>query len=146
MRRRTFLAGVGAGLVAGTMTRPAAAQSRERPNIVFAISDDQSWLHTSAMGDPVVKTPAFDRVAREGVLFTRAFCSSPSCTPSRGAIVSGQDFWRLREGAMRQGGHTQGQRRLRGHPWRPRQWGKQSVPRHAQSWHESALAGQQEDT
>ncbi|HEO70478.1 MAG TPA: hypothetical protein ENN80_04390, partial [Candidatus Hydrogenedentes bacterium] len=71
----------------------------ERPNILFAIADDQSWCHTSIAGDPVVKTPTFDRIAREGVLFEHAFCSSPSCTPSRGAILTGQDFWRLEEGA-----------------------------------------------
>ena len=39
----------------------------KRPNILFCISDDQSWLYTSIGGDPVVKTPAFDRVAREGL-------------------------------------------------------------------------------
>ena len=37
-----------------------------RPNILFCISDDQSYAHTGANGDPVVKTPAFDRIAREG--------------------------------------------------------------------------------
>jgi len=72
---------------------------RQRPSILLAISDDQSWLHTSISGDRVVQTPTFDRVAREGVLFTHAFCSSPSCTPSRGAILTGQDFWRLEDGA-----------------------------------------------
>ena len=47
----------------------------------------------------MVKTPTFDRVAREGVLFPNAFVSSPSCTPSRGAILTGQWHWRLEEGA-----------------------------------------------
>ena len=69
----------------------------ERPNILFCISDDQSWLHTGAAGDPVVKTPAFDRVAREGILFTNAFCDAPSCGPSRSAILTGQHIWRLEE-------------------------------------------------
>ncbi len=68
-----------------------------RPNILFCISDDQSWLHTGAMGDPVVKTPAFDKVAREGILFTNAYCDSPSCGPSRSAILTGQHIWRLEE-------------------------------------------------
>ena len=68
-----------------------------RPNILFCISDDQSWLHTGAMGDPVVKTPAFDRIAREGILFTHAFCDAPSCGPSRSAILTGQHVWRLEE-------------------------------------------------
>lgn len=46
----------------------------------------------------MVQTPAFDRVAREGVLFSNAFVSAPSCTPSRGAILTGQWHWRLEEG------------------------------------------------
>jgi arylsulfatase A-like enzyme/phosphodiesterase/alkaline phosphatase D-like protein len=49
--------------------------------------------------DPVVATPAFDRVAREGVLFEHAYVSSPSCTPSRNAILTGQHHWRLGAGA-----------------------------------------------
>ena len=69
----------------------------DRPNILFCISDDQSYAHTGANGDPVVQTPAFDRVAREGVRFTRAFCDAPSCGPSRSAILTGQPIWRLEE-------------------------------------------------
>ncbi|MGH7943675.1 MAG: type II RES/Xre toxin-antitoxin system antitoxin [Opitutaceae bacterium] len=72
-----------------------AAAPAARPNILFVIADDQSWAHTSFAGDPVIKTPHFDRVAREGVYFPHAFCSSPSCTPSRGAILTGQAFCRL---------------------------------------------------
>jgi len=72
-------------------------EAEQRPNILFCISDDQSWLHTGAGGDPVVKTPAFDRVAREGILFTNAFCDAPSCAPSRSAILTGQHIWRLEE-------------------------------------------------
>jgi N-sulfoglucosamine sulfohydrolase len=56
-----------------------------RPSILFAISDDQAWAFTGANGNAGVKTPTFDRVAREGVLFPYAYCSSPSCTPSRAA-------------------------------------------------------------
>ena len=68
-----------------------------RPNILFCISDDQSYQHTGANGDPVVKTPAFDRVAREGLRFTHAFCDAPTCGPSRSAILTGQSIWRLEE-------------------------------------------------
>lgn len=67
----------------------------ERPNILFCIADDWGWPHAGAYGDPVVKTPAFDRIAKEGVLFENAFISSPSCTPSRNAILTGQYHWRL---------------------------------------------------
>ncbi len=70
----------------------------KRPNILFAIADDWGWPHAGAYGDPVVKTPAFDRLAEEGVLFEKAFISSPSCTPSRNAILTGQFHWRLGPG------------------------------------------------
>ncbi|MES1213661.1 MAG: sulfatase [Singulisphaera sp.] len=66
---------------------------------MLAIADDWGWPHASAYGDAVVKTPNFDRVAREGVLFANSFVSSPSCTPSRGALITGQHFWRLAAGA-----------------------------------------------
>lgn len=71
-----------------------------RPNILFAFADDQSWLHTSAFGDQVVKTPAFDRVADEGILFTNSFSACPSCTASRSAVISGQDIWRVKEAGV----------------------------------------------
>ncbi len=73
----------------------AAAAAAGRPNILFAIADDWGWPHAGAYGDPVVKTPTFDRLAREGILFRHAYISSPSCTPSRNAILTGQWHWRL---------------------------------------------------
>ena len=76
-----------------------AAES-SRPNILFCLSDDQSWPHASAYGEPVIKTPVFDRVAKEGALFSHAYCAAPSCTPSRSAILTGQDIWRLGEGGQ----------------------------------------------
>jgi N-sulfoglucosamine sulfohydrolase len=69
----------------------------ERPNILLCISDDQSWAHTGANGDPVVQTPAFDRIAREGLRFIHSFCDAPTCGPSRSAILTGQPIWRLEE-------------------------------------------------
>lgn len=89
--RRQFLASAAA---------PALFQIKKparQPNILFAISDDHSWLHTSAAGDPVVKTPAFDRVAGAGVLFANAICGSPGCAPSRAAILTGRPHWQLEE-------------------------------------------------
>ena len=71
----------------------------QRPNILFAIADDWGWPHAGAYGDPVVKTPTFDRLAKEGILFNHAYISSPSCTPSRNAILTGQYHWRLGPGA-----------------------------------------------
>lgn len=83
---------------------PAQAQETDddptRPNILLAISDDQSWIHAGAYGTQGINTPAFDRVAEEGVLFTHAFTAAPSCTPSRSAILTGQQIWRLEEGGL----------------------------------------------
>ncbi|QNN25468.1 sulfatase [Planctomycetales bacterium ZRK34] len=76
-----------------------SAQAGDRPNIVFAFADDWGYPHAGVYGDDIVKTPAFDRVAREGVLFANAFVDVPSCTPSRGAVLSGQQFYRLRQAA-----------------------------------------------
>ena len=69
-----------------------------RPNIVVLIADDWSWPHASALGSRAVATPNFDRVAKEGTLFENAFVSTPSCTPSRLSILTGQHHWRLQEG------------------------------------------------
>lgn len=68
-----------------------------RPNILFVISDDQSYPHASAYGYRAVSTPTFDRVAREGILFTNAFVASPGCSPSRAALLSGLNCWQTRE-------------------------------------------------
>jgi len=76
-----------------------SASEGKRPNILFALADDWGWPHAGVYGDKVVKTPTFDRLAREGVRFDFAFVSSPSCTPSRNSILTGQQFYRLDEGA-----------------------------------------------
>ena len=73
----------------------ATPPQRERPNIPFAISDDQSYPHASAYGYNAVRTPAFDRVAREGVLFTNAFSPSPGCSPTRAALLTGRHIWQI---------------------------------------------------
>ena len=67
----------------------------ERPNILIAISDDQSYPHASAYGAPGISTPAFDRVARDGVLFTQAFAPAPGCSPMRAAFLTGREIWQI---------------------------------------------------
>jgi N-sulfoglucosamine sulfohydrolase len=68
-----------------------------RPNILLAIADDWSFPHAGIYGDKTVATPTFDRLAKEGVLFTHAFCAAPSCTPSRAGLLTGQAIHRLEE-------------------------------------------------
>jgi uncharacterized sulfatase len=75
----------------------ASAADDRRPNILFAISDDQSWAHASAYGYKGVATPAFDRVAKMGVLFNHAFAGSPGCSPSRAALLTGRHTWMIEQ-------------------------------------------------
>ena len=75
-----------------------ASAQPERPNILLAIADDWSYPHAGTYGDRTVSTPVFDRMAREGAGFTHAFTASPSCTPSRAALLTGQAVHRLEEG------------------------------------------------
>ncbi len=82
-------------------------QSAGRPNILFCFADDWgryasifATLERQPSPNQVVKTPNIDRVAREGVLFRRAFVSAPSCTPSRSALLSGRYFFNTERGAI----------------------------------------------
>lgn len=85
-------------LLAGqALAAVSGAQADGRPNILLAISDDQSWKHAGAYGCPGLETPAFDRVAREGVLFTNAFSAGPMCTVSRACLLTGRNIWQNRE-------------------------------------------------
>jgi arylsulfatase A-like enzyme len=99
MNRSRFYLTVAVPVVLAILLAGCSREVPQQPNIVFAIADDWGWPHASAYGDPVVKTPAFDRLAGEGVLFNHAYISSPSCTPSRNAILTGQYHWRLGPGA-----------------------------------------------
>ncbi len=71
----------------------------DRPNILVAIADDQSFPHASAYGTKWVRTPAFDRVAREGLLFTRAYTPNAKCSPSRACLLTGRNSWQLKAAA-----------------------------------------------
>ena len=68
-----------------------------RPNILIAIADDQSYPHASAYGTPEIDTPAFDRIAKSGVLFRNAFTPAPGCSPMRAAFLTGREIWQIRE-------------------------------------------------
>lgn len=67
------------------------------PNILFVIADDQSFPHAGIYGTTWIKTPGFDRVAQEGLLFTNAFTTNAKCSPSRATVLTGRDSWLLEE-------------------------------------------------
>ena len=131
-------------LLVGSLAAAAGCgRANRRPNILFAISDDQSYPHASVLGDPVVRTPAFDRIAREGVLFTQSYTACPSCTPSRSAVLTGRPIWRLGEAGALYGtlpaeyplithlledaGYRTG---FVGKPWAPGDWRAGGLARH----------------
>ncbi|MDA1049693.1 MAG: sulfatase [Planctomycetota bacterium] len=82
--------------VLGTFALTSAAAA-DRPNILFAIADDASYPHMGAYGTEWVKTPGFDRVAKEGLLFTHAYTPNAKCAPSRACILTGRNTWQLKE-------------------------------------------------
>ena len=68
---------------------------KPRPNILFAVADDISFPHMGAYGPSWVSTPGFDRVAQEGLLFSRAYTPNAKCAPSRSIILTGRHSWQL---------------------------------------------------
>lgn len=61
----------------------------EKPNILFLMTDEQRFDTLGAV-NPVVKTPNLDALSADGVLFTRAYTSNPSCIPARAAMLTGK--------------------------------------------------------
>jgi N-sulfoglucosamine sulfohydrolase len=64
------------------------ASTAERKNVVLFVTDDLG-CDTGCYGNPTIRTPEIDRLAREGVLFTNAFCTTASCSSSRSVILTG---------------------------------------------------------
>ncbi len=87
-RRRFIQMGAVAGL-SGTLS----ASRKEKPNILFLMSDQQRGDCLGVDGHPVVHTPNLDRLANEGARFPHAYSSTPSCTPARACLLTGQSPW-----------------------------------------------------
>ena len=93
LTRRGFVRGAAGLLASGPWIH---AQKPKRPNILFVIADD--WgKHAGVYGTEWIRTPNFDRVAKEGVLFTNCFTSNPKCSPCRATILTGRNSWQLKE-------------------------------------------------
>jgi len=86
------------------------AVEQNRPNILFMFADDWGryasiYAQVNGKGgiNDVVRTPNFDKLAEQGVLFRHAHVNAPSCTPCRSSLLSGQYFWRTGRGAILRG-------------------------------------------
>eukprot|EP00050_Salpingoeca_kvevrii_P011924 m.18977 g.18977 ORF g.18977 m.18977 type:complete len:686 (+) comp3710_c0_seq2:3-2060(+) len=80
-----------AALLAAARAAPAVAL---RPNIFFIMADQLRFDAVGATGGSTAETPNLDRLAREGMAFTKAYTSTPTCTPARAALLTGQSPWK----------------------------------------------------
>ncbi len=91
--RRSVLGGLG-GLAAlvgsGCATSIAQGGGRDRPNILFIMTDDHAQAALSCYGNPILRTPNLDRIAADGVRFQNAFVTNSLCLPSRATYLTGQ--------------------------------------------------------
>ncbi|MDR3718402.1 MAG: sulfatase-like hydrolase/transferase, partial [Bryobacteraceae bacterium] len=100
--RREFIQGGAAimgTLLTGSVPAMAAGASKaKRPNLVFIYTEGQRADALSIAGHPILRTPNQDRIAREGVRFTNAFCTNALCAPARVSAVTG--LWSRSSGAL----------------------------------------------
>jgi len=91
--RRGFMRGCAAGAIglgaAGVCYSRAFSGAEQRPNIVLIVSDDHGMDALGCYGNEVIKTPNLDGMARDGVRFVNAFCTTASCSASRSVILTG---------------------------------------------------------
>ena len=96
MNRRDFIRAIGLGAAslplpgcAGKVKSFVGKPPADRPNIILFISDDHGWADSGCYGNSIVRTPNLERLATQGMRFTRAFAGSPTCTPSRSVMYTG---------------------------------------------------------
>ncbi|WZO98337.1 sulfatase [Isosphaeraceae bacterium EP7] len=101
--RAVFAVGFCGILLMARAADAAPPRDDKRPNIVLVIADDWSSGHAGAYGCSWIKTPSFDRVAQEGVLFRNAFTNNPKCSPCRASLLTGRNTWQLEEAMCHNG-------------------------------------------
>jgi len=87
--RRKFLATT-AAVAATVMTPTFAKMAAERPNIVLLMGDDHGWDEVAYNGHPHLKTPVLDEMATQGLRLNRFYSAHPSCSPTRGSVITGR--------------------------------------------------------
>ena len=93
MKRRStlkLLAGAAAATGLNACLMGIARAEGVRPNIVVVVIDDLRWDELGFSGHPYLETPNIDRLARNSTNFTRAFHSTPLCSPNRACILTGE--------------------------------------------------------
>ena len=94
--RRDFIKTVGAGAAALALTgniNSCGSPPAKRPNILYLMTDQHRYDFLGCTGGSFIKTPNFDKIAGDGVKFTNAYSSTPTCTPARAALLTGKAPW-----------------------------------------------------
>ncbi len=87
-------ASLGLAMTAAPGARDAEAGSKQLPNILLLMDDQHRGDCLGVAGNGAIHTPNLDRLAREGVWFSNAYSSTPTCTPARAALLTGLSPWR----------------------------------------------------
>ena len=87
--RAAFLVLLLFAITASAAVKSAGGAEASRPGMVIFLSDDHTWRDSSVYGSPDIKTPNMQRLANAGMTFDNAFVPSPSCAPSRAALLTG---------------------------------------------------------
>jgi putative membrane-bound dehydrogenase-like protein len=76
-------------LSSATYSPAAESASAERPNVIVILTDNHGAWTLGCYGNPDIRTPHIDRLAKQGTLFTRAYASNPVCSPTRATLLTG---------------------------------------------------------
>ncbi|TAK54978.1 MAG: hypothetical protein EPO25_05295 [Gammaproteobacteria bacterium] len=112
-KRRFFTRTVWAAAAALALSGSAAGRDA-RPNLLFILADDMGYTDLGSYGSRHIRTPVLDDLAAAGVRLTDAYASSPVCSPTRLALITGRDPARFRTGLVE--------------PFREGPWGAQAIP------------------
>ncbi|QDV30397.1 Arylsulfatase [Planctopirus ephydatiae] len=90
-----FLCGIAVNFAQASEGNSPSAPRQNRPNIVVILADDLGWADLGCYGNPFHKTPHLDQLARDGIRCTQAYAACPVCSPTRAALLTGQNPARL---------------------------------------------------
>ena len=92
--KKRVLGMLGVGTALALPSTEAAAQTSQRPNVIFILADDVGYGDLSCYGEKTVKTPNVEVLASRGIRFTDAHAVAATSTPSRYSILTGEYAWR----------------------------------------------------
>ena len=95
--------------LAGFVEQMRAAEAERRPNIVFILADDLGWGELGCYGQTKIRTPNIDRLAAEGMRFTRHYSGAPVCAPARNVLMTGLHLGHAEIRGNKQAGTAEGQ-------------------------------------